>query len=720
MMVGWSRMCFMVFVALSPLLSSCYTQQVIKAKLGSVYNGRACNRNSCNSEFIYEIPASENITSVRIHTVLPNATNHSLIFLAKWRDVVQTWQLPVLLKAREKHVHYRSLKITLINMELVEGKSEEIHIWVSGNGANPVPFHLQLKPAQNFILRLNHTITTSVTTSEPQLFSYRSTNDTSDIMMKVNSNSSSLCGAMVVSKAQNWREDVMTEVHKTITTKAAIPVKHSKFGGIVFLNLLVLPDDSECGFLEDVKNRTKVFEVSIIAHTEGYTILYILTTFFVCLLICLIVWITLSALWHFKYNTRKDDIDSPVSLGPVQQEQSSSYKRMEKASEVKYFTWITLIMSITFAIPSIQLVMSRNKVMELTGNEDYCYNNDLCSWSFAGISAFNKVVSNIGYVIFGFLFIVIIRAINMRNEEKGKERIDVFYAMGIALISVGLFSACYHVCPRRSTFLLDVSFMYLLGGLVVVKLYQMTREEKRAYTDPRVHWFFLLICLCIMSVSAAKNLEKLVSFWMLYGFVHMAVIFFISVRLYQQFSPPVDSRFVKKYKNKIKKMEISKMVILAIEMISNLALITVVAVRQIKGFDGMNFSIFMLMTLILKTMFCFSIYIVTRYFSSGENSRKTLQSCLHLTCHKLLTIILSVLSITLWAIALSYFYNFQYSWKKSAAKSRQHNKECLILGYFDNHDMWHFLSSFAILSSFLVLLHVAEDITNWKQRVDSD
>ena len=43
-----------------------------------------------------------------------------------------------------------------------------------------------------------------------------------------------------------------------------------------------------------------------------------------------------------------------------------------------------------------------------------------------------------------------------------------------------------------------------------------------------------------------------------------------------------------------------------------------------------------------------------------------------------------------------------YCIQKSPAGSRNNNQECVVLGFFDTHDLWHFLSSFALFFSFLV------------------
>ncbi|KAL9963642.1 hypothetical protein ACROYT_G027168 [Oculina patagonica] len=47
---------------------------------------------------------------------------------------------------------------------------------------------------------------------------------------------------------------------------------------------------------------------------------------------------------------------------------------------------------------------------------------------------------------------------------------------------------------------------------------------------------------------------------------------------------------------------------------------------------------------------------------------------------------------------------------KSPAQSREGNKDCILLGFYDSHDVWHFLSACALFLSFLGLLTLDDDL----------
>lgn len=83
-------------------------------------------------------------------------------------------------------------------------------------------------------------------------------------------------------------------------------------------------------------------------------------------------------------------------------------------------------------------------------------------------------------------------------------------------------------------------------------------------------------------------------------------------------------------------------------------------------------------------------------------------------CHKerilLQPAIYIILSIAFWGSALYFFINKPISWELTPAQSRNYNKPCILLNFFDSHDIWHFLSALAMFFSFMVLLTLDDDL----------
>ncbi|NXS50735.1 SIDT2 protein, partial [Balaeniceps rex] len=130
-------------------------------------------------------------------------------------------------------------------------------------------------------------------------------------------------------------------------------------------------------------------------------------------------------------------------------------KRVLRKKYQIYF-WNIATIAVFYALPVIQLVITYQTVVNVTGNQDICYYNFLCAHPLGNLSAFNNILSNLGYVLLGLLFLLIIlqREINynralMRNDTHALEcgipkHFGLFYAMGTALMMEGLLSACYH------------------------------------------------------------------------------------------------------------------------------------------------------------------------------------------------------------------------------------------------------------------------------------
>lgn len=69
------------------------------------------------------------------------------------------------------------------------------------------------------------------------------------------------------------------------------------------------------------------------------------------------------------------------------------------------YLYYLLTISIFYTLPVVQLVLTYQNVLHVTGNQDLCYYNFLCSHPLLFLSDFNHVFSNFGYVTLGLLFI---------------------------------------------------------------------------------------------------------------------------------------------------------------------------------------------------------------------------------------------------------------------------------------------------------------------------
>ena len=156
------------------------------------------------------------------------------------------------------------------------------------------------------------------------------------------------------------------------------------------------------------------------------------------------------------------------------------------------------LVSIFYSLPTIQMVFRLSHEQEMSGSQDICYYNELCKRSLGSLTDFNHLFSNLGYCVFGLLFMLIvkIRKQEYKSFEKKINRkikdyqVDssglgvprqygLYYAMGLALAMEGVMSACYHVCPTKITFQFDTTFMYLIAILMFMKLYQVTNPYKK-------------------------------------------------------------------------------------------------------------------------------------------------------------------------------------------------------------------------------------------------
>ncbi|XP_044856970.1 SID1 transmembrane family member 1 isoform X2 [Mauremys mutica] len=379
------------------------------------------------------------------------------------------------------------------------------------------------------------------------------------------------------------------------------------------------------------------------------------------------------------------------------------------SKKYKIYFWNIITIAVFYALPVIQLVITYQTVVNVTGNQDICYYNFLCAHPLGVLSAFNNVLSNVGHVLLGCLFLLIVlrRDILHRRSLEAKDpytleygipkHFGLFYAMGIALMMEGVLSACYHVCPNYSNFQFDTSFMYMIAGLCMLKLYQTRHPDINASAYSAYASFAVVICLAVVGVVFGKNN---VWFWVIFSVIHIVASLALSTQIYYMGRFKIDFGIFRRvvmvlytdcFQQCSRPMYMDRMVLLIVGNLVNWSFAVFGLVYRPRDFASYMLGIF-----ICNLLLYLAFYIIMKLRSS----------------EKLLPIPLFCIVATavVWAAALYFFFQNLSSWEETPAESREKNRPCILLGFFDDHDVWHFLSAAALFFSFLVLLTLDDDL----------
>nr|XP_020441749.1 SID1 transmembrane family member 2 [Monopterus albus] len=421
---------------------------------------------------------------------------------------------------------------------------------------------------------------------------------------------------------------------------------------------------------------------------------------------------SLSSVEEDDYDTL-EDIDSDKNIVRTKKylcvaDLSRKDKRVLNKKYQIYF-WNIATIAVFYALPVVQLVITYQTVVNVTGNQDICYYNFLCAHPLGALSAFNNILSNLGYVMLGLLFLLIVlrrdivhsRAL-LRNSLNALEcgipkHFGLFYAMGTALMMEGLLSACYHVCPNYTNFQFDTSFMYMIAGLCMLKLYQKRHPDINASAYTAYACLAMVIFFSVLGVVFGKGNT---AFWIVFSVIHILATLLLSTQLYYMGRWRLDSGILRRivyviYTDCIRQcsgpMYIDRMVLLVMGNIVNWSLAAYGLI--VKPND---FASYLLAIAICNLLLYFAFYIIMK-LRSGERIQ-----CLPLVC--------ILFTAVVGGFALYFFFQGLSTWEKTPAESREHNRDCILLSFFDDHDIWHFLSSIAMFGSFLVLLTMDDDL----------
>ncbi|XP_037772501.1 SID1 transmembrane family member 1-like [Penaeus monodon] len=375
------------------------------------------------------------------------------------------------------------------------------------------------------------------------------------------------------------------------------------------------------------------------------------------------------------------------------------------------YIWGLLTVGVFYAVPVIQLVITYQKVLDVTGNQDLCYYNFWCAHPLGPLSDFNHVFSNISYILFGILFM----GVCMRRSHRHKQavlqdyKIDkyygipqhfgIFYAMGGSLIMEGLLSGCYHICPNNSNYQFDTSFMYVISVMSMLKIYQTRHPDINASASAAFAALALAVVLGVIGVLTGTTL-----FWVVFGFIHVISCLLLSCNIYYMGRWKCDLGLfgrmktwfmseLSDWRGMCRPMYCDRMVLLLLGNAANWGLAIYGMVSTPK-----DFASYLLIIFLTNLLLYIAFYIIMKL---RHRERLQLQPLVYL-----------LLCLFGWSAAIFFYVHHTTTWELTPAHSRQFNQECVLLHFYDTHDIWHFFSAAAMFFGFMLLLTLDDDLAH--------
>ena len=376
------------------------------------------------------------------------------------------------------------------------------------------------------------------------------------------------------------------------------------------------------------------------------------------------------------------------------------YQRWRKEGP-KPYSYITLIVGLLSTIVAGYFVFAKWHLMIQEGDRDTCYYNDFCyRVSKYDDIPFNLMISNLAYMIHGLILAISVMYMEAKlfsryrnsNDLPPQYAFSMGYAFAWALFFEGCFSLVYHLCPTKLTFQFDTGFMFVIAGLIVVLLYNgiemKENSGERGLVDAANFFLYFLVPLYIFNYFGTLSHSET-------GLVNTAVflifaaIWWIFITFWTGWKLFPDFR----------------------------CSITYIKENPCKCFW---FFLGFVLPLILHGVFksnipdaflytCIAESMVVITGNASYNWEKIKRAIYAESKCRVIIQGAYILSMTiLWGFAV-WFFDKKATTDKSLTpeKSRDYNQECKILNFFDAHDLWHILSSHALLMLAYVVMFIS-------------
>ena len=373
------------------------------------------------------------------------------------------------------------------------------------------------------------------------------------------------------------------------------------------------------------------------------------------------------------------------------------------AGRPKTFSYITCIVGCVLMVGAFQFVYADWYLMIQEGDRDHCYYNDFCYRVSNSDIPFNLMSSNFAYIVHAFILALSVwymeAEVLARSEGRKNEfSFSIGYAFAWALLFEGLFSTLYHLCPSKITFQFDTAFMFVISGLIVVVMYngiEMKNGQEDEGNVGATNFFLVFIVpLYILNYLGSLNhsnegLIPTEAWAVLLALWCFIIVNWVGYKLYFENWKWYSFLEVCICKRECECKSIGLTVGVGIAVFI-LCLMTII--------DSLPQAL--LITCIAESLVVTIMKVCLEFKGCCKCERRSWK-CFFSYIYVLIT-------AGFLGFALVMFLALPTTDKaKTPEESRNENEECIWLGFFDYHDLWHISSSFALLMGAHLLMYAS-------------
>jgi len=370
---------------------------------------------------------------------------------------------------------------------------------------------------------------------------------------------------------------------------------------------------------------------------------------------------------------------------------------LTNVNDISYYYKFLILIGIFYILPSLEFVFFQSQ-----DDKVICYYNNKCKHDLGIIPAFNAILSNIFYIVYGLIFCIIVKKTFKYNHNGiSLDGLDnspaLYYSLGITLIFEGLCSATYHICPTKLNFQFDTTFMFIGAILMFITIYQ--KRNLAPYPMKIYSFVAFTVFMNILPLSGLSNGFDAV-FWGFIFLIMAYILVFGSIYLYYGKEYEFEFSSLQSLYHNVKNLkmkEIPKFALLVCINSYTLGMYIYAAVNK------PNFTDWFLGVTIVNMLIYFVYYLVLKI-----KHKEKIQKIFYIW------IVLDIITISL---SLVYFLKTSSNIFLTIEESNELNKPCVIFDYFDYHDIWHILSATGLFI-FINIVYFMDK--NLNEELDSD